>query len=200
METGNKKSNYILILLVIILLQNTILIYKLFIDKSFEKIPSKDINLDKNPENPEEIFELFKKSILSKDFESLKKVIHSEGVYYFNNERIPKAKVNYSTLNKNNCFNMLSVSIQKGEPSFGDNFMSAMGGAVSHQDNPHQDFQNWQENGGYFKPGSKIISVDFNPNGESIQQDGSESLIIELSKDNGVWKIFSIYKWVWSIE
>jgi hypothetical protein len=200
MESKNRNIRTALIFLLIIVFQNFFIIYKLYYVDAAENKDNNELSLRMNPETPEEIYDFFKKKINDKNFENLKEIIHSDGVYYFDEGRLKISDVNYSNFSKNNNYQTLVNGLETGKMIIEDNFSSAQGGQVTSSENPHYDMENWYKNDGFFKPGSKIIAVYYGKPDAEIQEEGSKAIIIELYKDGGYWKIYSVYNWVWSIE
>lgn len=166
-------------------------------DKYFSKgISSQERESGMNiPSDPMELFNLFKKSIFSEDYETVQKLIHTDGAFFMGEERLKKEAFVKTAFLKNNILGQIKELLSNGEMGVSDNFSHAMGGIGTSSKNPHLDLNNLSENGGQFKRGSKIVTVKHN---SGTPQENS--LVIELYKDGKNWRIYSIYHWEFSIE
>lgn len=147
-------------------------------------------NSTATPTDPSNIYKLFKRYMIEKDLKSAQSLIHSEGVFYFDKGRISKQNFNKIVIKKASLFNTIVQNMQTGVLGVSDNWGMAAGGSPSDGYNPHVDFR-YEENGGAFKKGSKILTIT-----NYKFEVPSEQLIIEFFKDRDQWKIYSIYKWV----
>lgn len=167
------------------------------------------------PETPEAVYKLFTEKLKAKDFDGAQQCLHPQGFYFFTLPKMSPKDFSAQTLTDQKgqvlgayayaednppkfqsgqeWLNYMLQSFGKYPAQVDDNFRAGSG-YEGNMTSDHLLTENATD--GYFKPGSKILSMHVNTSNPDDMP--VEYLLVEFVQDNGHWKIYAIGNWEWT--